>query len=754
METRKLDLLRIYDWHKTEIMNKISKIDFERIVPQHFSKEIKNEHLNVQINGNWKIWRLTDEGEGQYPILKCIIESGFLKIRDKCGCKKYSLENSWIKICFKIKYDNINGEDTYSIDEKNLKLYSINNSFNSKYKKPILEGLLDNLLVACIKENIQSLNKFFKLYKVKTEIKEDLSLLGWDTGFSTSFTHMNKTIENEKKYPENFEYNYNQIMSMSGDFGPWGLTTGADGQNVNFICKIQDGNFNIMGNENTFTKNDSVHIQLKLKYINIEEPTFEDPTSLNDGNQADLIVKTDEDENNNPPVTVLKVVLNNNVDPMDKVMLESMFKIWFNDNIEAFKQIFSSCLLEDTSKNPGFQWLKPTKAYYGVASVETENGKPDLDSSVFSVMSMVENNKNSKPSHAVDSRILDAVDNESAFGITTPLYVKKWLIAGLEMMQIGTIEDFDLINNGMGFINNKKLLFGTFENADGQDVPSYVEKGNLRIEIVNNQLKIELIDIYWKQSKRLNGHLDYTQYFNLELQSGVDELGEKYENVLIPVPVEPEEPKEGEEDDPTEGCKLIINISQDEFNIWDDVIGDILFGIAAGVLLGAIGKAVGKGLGKVLKPLFKRSASGRYVLVSTKGLFSSLKKTFSTDSRIISEVAREEIELIELNGAGTAATIVANTPTNIGTKIWANRFKFIGGLIAQSVLFAVGSEMPKLVKNIIDAYDKKHYSVMPTINSFVLSTVGSVMWPDTSEFKLESAELRGLFLLGGKLENN
>ncbi|QEZ70854.1 hypothetical protein D4A35_18130 (plasmid) [Paraclostridium bifermentans] len=736
MSKKPLDFLRIYDWHKTEAMNKISKLDFERIIPKHFSKEIKNKHLSVKITGNWKIWKLTDEGEGQYPIFKCIVEDGFLKIKNECGNKKYSLDNAWIKICTKIKYDNENGKDIYSIDEKNLTLYSVNNSFNSKYKNNIVDAFLDNLLIACIEDNIKDLNKFFKLYKVKTAIKEDLSLLGWDTGYSTSFTHVNKTIENQQNYPKQFKYEsegpYN--IDISGEFDSWRLTTGSDGQNVNFICPIKNGEFNFLGTEYKFSQGEQVNIQLKLKYLNIEEPTFEDSTSLNDGNQVDLIVKTDEDENENPPVTIIKVVLLGEIDAIGKMLLEGTFREWFNENIDAFKQIFSSFLLEDTSKNPDFQWLKPTKAYYGVASAEPIDGKPDLDSSVFSVMSMVEDNKNDKPSHTVDGRILDAVNNESAFGIRTPLFVKKWLIAGLEMMQIGKLEDFDLINNGMGFINNKKLLFGTFENADGEDVPAYVEKDNFRLEITNNQLKIEITDIYWQQSRRLTGHVMYSQYFDLELRSGTDITGAEYKNILIPV----------ENSEPT----LVVNISQDEFDIWGDIVGEIVGGIVVGIVTGYLGSILGKGVGKYLEKFLTKTSGGRWVLKMNKEMYDYLNNLFKGDRRVFNEVAIDEIELISTLGTSQAISTIANTPTNFASKIWVNKSKFIGGLIGGSV----GSVIPSVIIKSIDAWDKQNYSVLPSINAFVASSVGSVKWPDTSEFKIESAELNGIFLLGGKLE--
>lgn len=107
--------------------------------------------------------------------------------------------------------------------------------------------------------------------------------------------------------------------------------------------------------------------------------------------------------------------------PLLNGIVTSMFKEWLNENINKFENIFSYFLLQETAKDENFQWLKPTTAYYGVASVEN-NGNPDLDKSVFSVMAMVENHKNEFPQHTVDARLLHAVNNESAFGIDMPLF--------------------------------------------------------------------------------------------------------------------------------------------------------------------------------------------------------------------------------------------------------------------------------------------------------------------------------------------
>ncbi len=45
----------------------------------------------------------------------------------------------------------------------------------------------------------------------------------------------------------------------------------------------------------------------------------------------------------------------------------------------------------------------------------------------------------------------------------------------------------------------------------------------------------------------------------------------------------------------------------------------------------------------------------------------------------------------------------------------------------------------------------EYYSDLPSFDEFGKNCVGSVEWPNSSGFELESAQLQGALLLGGKL---
>lgn len=747
MEKRTMKPFRIYDWNKTVISNKSNLLKLQKSIPKEFIKEVNDGDFAVKINGLWKNWELTEEGTGTYPIFKLFIEDGSLEIKNKSDdnhIKKYSLKNSWIKICTKISCDNSKGIDYYSIDMKNLILYAFNNSFNLESTDKFMVTLMNELLISWIKDNVGALDRLFGQYKIDTKMEEDLSLLGWDTGFSTSFSNVNRVINTQKKYPDkldkefkfdNPEEGINVSGSINATFSPWQITTGADGQNVNFICPIKEGSIKYLKNTYQFEEDNKFLIQLKLNYLNVDK-TWTDPTSKNDGNQVDLKIKTDKDENGVDAVIITKAIFPDDIESsaMKKMILTEAVKEWFNENIFYFEQIFSSFHLNATANEEGFQWIKPTTAYYGVASVE-ENGSPNLDRSVFTAMSMVEETINESPSHIVDARMLKAVNNESAYAINMPLFVKKWLLAGLDYMQVGTLDDYDSISNGNGFKNNKEIKFATFKNADNEYVPAYVQKDNLRMEVVNNQLKVEITDITWSQSSKFKGHIMYSQYYDLKLQSGVDKLGKPYNNVLIPV----------ENSDPN----LTIYMSEEDYNFWDAFVGEIVAEIVVSVVTGAIGKAIGKGVGKYLSKFLNKTSAGKWVLKIDSSIAKHLKEMFKGDIDIpgLNRIAKDNLNLIEEVGKAQAVKFVANKATTFGAKIWENKSKFIGAITGA----ALGSASVGAIISAIDAQEKENYSALPNIEGFVASTVGAIKWPDNSEFKLESAELRGVYLLGGKL---
>ncbi|MGE7877928.1 TULIP family P47-like protein [Peribacillus muralis] len=759
-QTKKLNEFRIYDWNKTIQEASKKKMEINESIPKMFFYKLKDENMMMKVKGTWKEWKLTNEGHGKRPVLTCYIDDGSFEVKQKDTVTVYPLKNTWVKICTQIgtKADETNQVDSFVDTESTL--FITNSSFNLKEDERLLSTAVENLLINWFRKNSDSLDTFMTKHQISSYSQDDVSLLGWDTTFATSFTQVNNNINQHNLFPNSFEELNAEmgLMMMMGTFGAWELTTGGGGQNVQFKCPIWEGSFSRNNNTVNFSDQDFIKIQLKLNYVNNLVKDFQDPTSIGSGEQVDLKVKATEGEDNQLPVVIISSqFLNVNPNSIDKALIEFMFGNWLNDNIYQFNQIFVSLLLGETSKTEGFQWVKPTTAYYGVAEVEN-----DLDRSVFGVMSMVEGRENKQPSHSVDPRLLSAANNEAAFAISTELFAEKWLYDSLIAMQIGTSDQFERSDNGRYYTNKERLMFGMVEDDDGNPVESFIEPKNFRMGITNNQLHIKMDHLSWEQKRGITGILDYEQYYDLKLASGTDELGKEYKNVLIPIEAE------------NQTAVLDITFEEADWHRHEATLISVGTAVGVSVLFCFIP------FGKILQPLknvvgsaFKKVGSKMVARLGRTGTSGSgeagilLRNIVAGEAeagaaaaqnfRRLSMSSADEVSLLGHQSAAQALNTVRNQSLPIFERMWKMTLKHKGTLsTVGSRGFAgitggfIGYEMADIIQKAIVALDEQHYSVLPTIDNFVSNCVGTVKWPD-KDFSLESAGLYGVYLMGGKL---
>lgn len=745
-----MDNLLVYDWKKTIKENK--NIKFSENFSNTINTRFVNKHSNGTINWEWENFELTDESEGKNIIFKCYLKSGEFKLFVNEREFKYDLKDQWMKISLIIKN---NKDGLLKISDKNSHICIINSSLLETTNNLFLKNSVEDIFLNWFKNNLTLFEDIINKYKINFYELQDLSLIGWDTGYVTSFTNVNKAIKENAIYPKAFEEAFKDEafgleFSIKGTWKPWVLSPDSEGKNISFKCDINSGAEIIqLENNKKFTLSDNayVKIQVRLKYFNIEDKTIEDNTGMGDGKQYNLKIKNEKDENGNKPIIILDThFFDESPSPILEDVTKSMLNKWFLDNINKFEHIFSYFLLNETAKDPDFQWLKPTTAYYGVSTIEKSEGEIDFDKSVFGVMSMVENRVNSTPQHIVDARLLTATEKDAAFGISTPLFVQKWIEAGLLAMQIGTRDQFEIEDNGLTYRNKERILFGTIKNADGNDVPAYVDSKKLKVGMVNNQLLLDIEDLHWEQARGINGHVNFRQMYDITLKSGVDKANREYSNVLIPV----------ESKDPT----MLMSYTVEEWKEKENLIIEITTGLAIGLLVGAIpfGKAFPK-----LKSLVGKSfqQTGRRMSIEIGETLSRQMRTIVKESgddladsirefsRRVSQDSIDEIGL-HLNTGNTASSIIeqiAKKPKDILSKVWSNKYKLIGRIAAGT---AVGM-IPTITIKTMESMQKEYYSEIPTINEFVYNCVGTTKWPSTSEFKIESAQVRGIFLLGGTL---
>ncbi|WP_170953274.1 TULIP family P47-like protein [Bacillus thuringiensis] len=758
MKKKQLDSLRIYDWVQTtkDVKNQDSKLlrNFSTV----FHQEMKDPSMDAKVTGNWGSWELTDEGSGRYPIFKCYIENGTFEVDINHKKTTYDLQHTWIKICLKIEDMQ---KETYVISEKEDTLYSINHSFLLDQENSMLSSVANHLFVTWLKEHRELLQQQLNTYTIHSRTSDDLSLLGWDTNYVTSFSNVNKTIQQQNLYPSTFEHELivdddftSADLLAEGTFQPWEITTGADGQNVNFICKFGE-NSGMANKKNNkiykFNSNAYAKIQLKLQYLDSSK-TIEDPTGEGNGEQVNLMVKTDNDNNGDAPVILISLFLSEEIEKNIslKGFSETIFKEWFNENIEKFEQIFSSFLLNETAKDENFQWLKPTTVSYGVAEAKDENGEPSLDNSVFAVMTMVEKRENKNPTHGVDNRLLQAVKNakdtnDSAFGIDMPLFVEKWLVQGLNIMQVGVPSQFEKTSNGLYIQNKERIPFGRIPNADGDEVDAHIDPKKFRMGITNNQLELDIDNITWKHTRGIIGHVSYRQYFDLKLKSGVDTLGAEYKNVLVPEEVEE--------------AIMTCSYQLEDWYKREKLLVGIATELTLTLLTGYFFSKTSDVFRKAFKVISKTGiAIGKTMVKITVKLGQLLKKfglKFWDEARNI--VRQRTYSNLAVHPPTT------NTISSPGQmkRIWSQprqawsifkelEYKMLYIFPIMGIRGVIGTT-PTIIWELVDAMNQKEYSKLPSTTKFLAQCVGAIKWPDNGEFQLETGKLQGFYLMGGRL---
>ncbi|BAQ12786.1 putative toxin complex component ORF-X2 [Clostridium botulinum] len=736
-----LNPLYIYKWE--EIAKKVNN---DEKIQNNMKKEFfyKREGTNnvFELSGLWKKWEIDKGSNGCYPIFRCLIKNGVLTIRNNKKEESYPLDNVCIKFGIKVKFTE---DNLCFIPKKDNTIYVTASSFISD--NLIIKTVFQDLFIFFLKENIKDLNDFFfSMGEIPSEKSSDLSLLGWDMNYSTSFTNMNKVIKEQKLYPDIiFQELADHSAALEGAFNLWEMTTGADGQNVWFKCYINKdtrlygtalaSNFDYNFDEDSYVK-----IQVKLDAFNNTENPIEDSTGNNDGEQKLFKLKLDVNEYDKV-VTIVgkKIPTNIQNDQAASFTLDFLLEQWFKENIEAFTQIFSYFQLNETAKDPNFTWVKPTTVYYGVASVED-----DLDNSIFSVLSMVENGK-SPGTHTVDNRILEATKTDAALALDTPLYVKHWLLQALITLQVGTLDQFELSSNGMMITNKEKIKYATLADKNWENIPAHIDKGNFRLGIVNNQLEFNLIDAKFDRSG-IVAHVDFRQTYDLVLKDGEDKDGIPYSNVLIPE----------ENSDPV----YRVVFTEESWRKWTNLCVEITASIALGIALGAAGKVAGSAIQNAIKG--GATIVEDSVVIGSEAIADTVANSITAAEALATQAENValtvvDIEAIPLNSATNTITVTAESAANnssklrtFAQKLWADKWKISGGIIGASI----GGVIPFAIAGIIQNINEGKFSALPTIEKFVSNVTSTVEWPDESEFEVSDVKLQGVYLMGGKIKES
>lgn len=337
-----------------------------------------------------------------------------------------------------------------------------------------------------------------------------VSTFGWDTAYVAPFSVVNAAITSQQSYPKTFNYLDETQITINGNWTSWQLTPGGAGADVQMVCTITSGTASGAGQNGDLT-GASVTIQVNLKDVAATDPV-NDPTSKpNTGTSRALVVNTGP-VGNDPAVSIISSSYPNVSSVLLRDLLDSIFKNYFNANISQFNNVFAVMDLNAVADKDGFQWLKPHRFSYAVATAEDGS----LENSVFGLLAMIDNNEISPTmQQAVDVNALQnlATGANSAFVISETLVAQKMLFNGaLSTIQGSSAADFGFSEDGLSVVNVNDVTWGNFQTSNGIISPT-ISKNNFTLRADDTSVLLEIIDAQYENSPGVTVHMNITQRF-------------------------------------------------------------------------------------------------------------------------------------------------------------------------------------------------------------------------------------------------
>ena len=174
---------------------------------------------------------------------------------------------------------------------------------------------------------------------------------------------------------------------------------------------------------------------------------------------ANLKALKDAVSEDEPAVAVIQIV-NDPASGIAAAVLPDLLSTWFNTNIGEFNHVFAILDLSPVvAKQTNYTWMLPTSTSYAV----TDQGT--MDSSVFGVLTMVQNNAPGQ-NHQVSPYAIPS-GGDAGFLISGPNFMKYMLLGGAQIIfNNAPASNFTITNDGLTITNNARILFGKFHMSD------------------------------------------------------------------------------------------------------------------------------------------------------------------------------------------------------------------------------------------------------------------------------------------------
>lgn len=743
---------------------------------------LSSNKIEISVNRdiNLHFWinkiRVLDSSTHKFIQFLMKIKYGSYKINDK----KFSLNDAYFKLQVPIQMDekdNIYLSELSDIKPYGLSIKPLSTFEQIKFNNAIKYFFTHNAIYIHWLLKSASPAEIFNYAKYNDEVKQnpymdrttekqqsiirnnnDLSIAGWDMVIATSFDSMNKRIIKDNAFPKEMEYKEEDIIAdieLSLKFKNWQLTGQGGGKNVTIQTEISNGSLSIVGKTKKNYEIDNAQknfLTIQVVLTDFKTDIVKDETGNNDGVGHKL--KIDPRENDEHDSVI---IVKNNVHFKDDVnnMIFSYFEVAcrnaFNEN--KFKteimQIFSFYQLDETSKNPGFQFLKPTAALYGT-SVSSDG---DLKKSLFAIQAISES-KDIPKSQTPDLRLVEESKCNDAVAINKLVYMHHTFDKVKEWSGFAMPEDFSMEDENYIIFNNKRIKLMTYASDDDptrrlrsdpwEGIAGYVEKRNWSLALVNNQLVLDITDLTFRHSDGTVLHVNYKSTSNISLVSGVDKLGRAYKNVVDVSPA----------NDPI----LTFECTQEDWAITRDFILDFVMGLFCGVAFALIGGKIGSAIQKVLSKV--ASKVGNKIVIKFKDVMSQIAEVVGKNSDEVAASMKQAqarvkdfVKSIPAKMTPAFCANAVNKATTFAQWIWRYTTVNFGAILIGSALGSFAGTIGGQITTLMDNKNQQHLALNPSLDIMPKNIVNALRWPEQSEFSLKTAKLTGgIYLMGGNFE--
>lgn len=493
-----------------------------------------------------------------------------------------------------------------------------------------------------------------------------------------------------------------------------------------------------------------------------------------------------------PAVVVKNITGLPKLDEIGRSIVPELFTTWFEANLSKYNYVFNLLNLStQISQSTPYKWIYPTDTLYAVTDMGT------MDSSVFGVLTMVNNNAASS-NHQVSPNAIPA-GCDAGFLISGTQFVQNIMLPGACQVFDGIDpSNFSIGNDNLSVTNNTELTWGNFAV---NDTPEYTFPGDFSTQLnngtipqalyVNGQAGVVTSGFLSTNAtlKGKNGQWiinDGSDVWLLSQSGGSTNTLNVFEGATITIPANNfimsliDSQIEIQFIGLTYPYKdfnvsmnyiefvslglqnlggkqifsfnevsrsLQVTLAQTKSSLNDQLITSIVLG-SLGVVLAVAGPAF-EAFGSAAAAGAEASADGASTIVDVTAEDFA---TFAEDN--VADVEQSEQTAAEDAESTSSSESASNSGRWSRFKAAFSQPKYKAMAAFGGVFGAVGGSLPTIVDNYLLAQATNKWDNVPGFDKFSNQLIAPYSWPGVTAFNLQSAQLNGSLQIGLTVSNS